>query len=363
MEHYLIYAVILLGVWAFARLIKVFELTGQLKGNDRERVTHNDNRVNASLMIIFMVAFYAFIYWQIKHYSSLLLPEAASKHGVEIDKLWDFNIYIISLVFILTNTILFIFAWKYYYRKGNKATFFAHSTKLEMIWTIIPAIVLAVIISYGLKTWNAITTDVDPKETVLIELYAKQFDWTARYAGNDNVLGSTNYKLIADGNELALDASDAANMDDKLVKSEFHLPVNKEVLFKFRSRDIIHSAYMPHFRAQMNCVPGMETQFHFIPTITTEEMRKKTNNPEFDYVLLCNKICGAGHYNMQMKIVVESEADYTKWLAEQKTFAETRNTSAATQTAEPIAAPSADTAKIVPAADTAKTATLTKATK
>ena len=342
MEHYLIYTVIILGVIAFARLIKVFELTSQLKGNDQEKVTHNDNRVNASLMVIFMIGLYAFIYWQVKEYTPFLLPESASKHGVDIDRLWDFNIYIISFVFVVTNTVLFVFAWKYYYRKGNKATFFAHSTKLEMIWTIIPAIVLAIIISYGLKTWNSITTEIDSKNAVLIELYAKQFDWTARYAGNDNTLGATNYKLIGEGNDLALDFNDQANMDDKLVKSEFHIPVNKEVLFKFRSRDIIHSAYMPHFRAQMNCVPGMETQFHFVPTITTEEMRKKVNNPNFDYVLLCNKICGAGHYNMQMKIVVESEADYNKWLATQQTVAESR-TPAPEAPATPAAAPATTT--------------------
>ncbi len=352
MEHYLVYAVIILGVLAFARLIKVFELTSQLKGNQEEKVTHNDNRVNASLMVIFMIAFYAFIYWQVKEYTPFLLPESASKHGVDIDQLWDFNIYIITFVFLVTNTVLFVFAWKYYFRKGNKATFFAHSTKLEMIWTIIPAIVLAIIISYGLKTWNAITTEIDPKGTVLIELYAKQFDWTARYAGNDQVLGATNYKLIGEGNDLALDTTDVANMDDKLVKNEFHIPVNKEVLFKFRSRDVIHSAYMPHFRAQMNCVPGMETQFHFLPTITTEEMRKKVNNPTFDYVLLCNKICGAGHYNMQMKIVVESEADYNKWIASQQTFAESRMPA-------PIAAPAAPAAPV----DTTKSVTAVKAVK
>lgn len=352
MEHYLIYAVIILGVIAFARLVKVFELTAQLKGNEEEKVTQNDNRVNAALMPLFMISFYAFIYWQIKEYGQFILPEAASKHGADIDKLWDFNIIIISLVFVLTNTVLFIFAWKYYYRKGNKATFFAHSTKLEMVWTIIPAIVLAIIISYGLKTWNSITTVIDTKGTVLIELYAKQFDWTARYAGDDNTLGRSNYKLIGDGNDLALDTTDAANMDDKLVKSEFHIPVNKEVLFKFRSRDVIHSAYMPHFRAQMNCVPGMETQFHFVPTITTEEMRKKLNNPTFDYILLCNKICGAGHYNMQMKIIVESEADYMKWIATQQTFAQSRMP-------EPAAAPATTAAP----ADTTKSVTAMKAVK
>jgi cytochrome c oxidase subunit 2 len=121
-------------------------------------------------------------------------------------------------------------------------------------------------------------------------------------------------------NPLAIDTTDKFSWDDKIVNGEFHIPVNKIVLMYFRSKDVIHSAYMPHFRAQMNCVPGMRTEFHFTPTITTAEMKEKTKNPDFDYVLLCNKICGATHWNMQMKIVVDSEADYQKWLSDQKTF-------------------------------------------
>jgi cytochrome c oxidase subunit 2 len=110
--------------------------------------------------------------------------------------------------------------------------------------------------------------------------------------------------------------------DDIIVKSEFVIPRGKEVSFKFRSRDVIHSAYMPHFRAQMNCVPGMVTEFHFKSTITTDEMREKTQNEEFDYILLCNKICGAAHYNMQMNIKVVEEEEFNKWMQEQETFAE-----------------------------------------
>ena len=138
---------------------------------------------------------------------------------------------------------------------------------------------------------------------------------------------------------MGVDMSDPNSKDDKQV-TELYLPKGKKVLFKFRSQDVLHSAYMPHFRAQMNCVPGMVTQFAFTPKYTTEEMRR---NPEvmaktkginkirsakgeelyeFDYLLLCNKICGASHYNMQMKITVVEEQDYNKWLSEQKTLAQ-----------------------------------------
>jgi cytochrome c oxidase subunit 2 len=202
---------------------------------------------------------------------------------------------------------------------------------------VIPAIVLAVIVIYGIKTWNTITAVADPNSQV-IELYAKQFDWTARYSGKDNTLGASNYKLITSTNDLGMDSTSKEGMDDIIVKNELHLVVNKEVEFKFRSRDVIHSAYFPHFRAQMNCVPGMTTMLHFTPTITTAEMRQKPEviaqwaginarrkergekPEEFSYILLCNKICGNSHYNMQMTIIVETQEEYDQWMSKQKPY-------------------------------------------
>ena len=221
-----------------------------------------------------------------------------------------------------------------------------------MIWTIIPVITLAGLILYGLYTWTDIMTVEENDEALVVELYAQQFNWKARYAGEDGVLGDANVRFLQDfdgKNLVGIDATDPNGFDDIIVQ-ELHLPVGREVIFKMRSQDVLHSAYMPHFRAQMNCVPGMITEFAFTPKTTTEEMRlnpemiakvKKINkirmekskelvasgdtalDPyEFDYLLLCNKICGASHYNMQMKIIVESEKDYAKWIADQQTFAE-----------------------------------------
>jgi cytochrome c oxidase subunit 2 len=160
----------------------------------------------------------------------------------------------------------------------------------------------------------------DKDKPVIVELYAKQFDWTARYAGSDEKLGRANFQLIQGGNFLGIDSTDVAAKDDKIVKGEFHVPVGKPVQFVFRSQDVIHSAYMPHFRAQMNVVPGLKTQFNFVPTITTNEMRQIVKNADFDYYVLCNKICGAAHYNMQMKIVVDTPEQYAQWIAQQNTF-------------------------------------------
>ena len=276
------------------------------------------------------------------------MPEAASEHGQDYDQLMMMSMGIIFFVQTVTQALLHYFGYKYRGQKGRKALFFADNDRLEFIWTIIPVIVLAGLILWGLYTWTSIMDINEDDDPLVVELYAQQFSWTARYSGEVNVLGDANVRLIdiANANVLGVDESDP-NAEDDIIVKELHLPVGRKVNFKMRSQDVLHSAYMPHFRAQMNCVPGMITQFSFTPTITTEEMRmnpdivdkvKRTNalraewaaegrsnsDPwEFDYILLCNKICGKSHYNMQMKIIVETEEEFNKWLAEQKTFKET----------------------------------------
>lgn len=359
MIKFLIYVAIVLGVLAVGYLVRVFELASALKGKKNEEITERDNKLMAKLMLTFLVVFFLFVIYNLYSYGTRLLPESASVHGVELDWLFDFNMAILWFVFVVTHIVLFWFSYKYYGRKGNVATYFPHNNKLEMIWTVIPAIVLAVIVIYGIKTWNKITEPAKP-ESMIVELYSQQFNWTARYAGKDNALGFSNYKMITSTNDLGLDSTSAEGQDDIIVKNEIHIPVNKEIEFKFRSRDVIHSAFFPHFRAQMNCVPGMVTMLHFTPTITTAEMRNKPDvmenqreineiriakgeKPvEFDYVLLCNKICGDSHYDMQMTIVVDTQEDYDKWIASKKPFYAKAEAAPAPKAAE--AAPAADTA-------------------
>jgi cytochrome c oxidase subunit 2 len=320
MVNLLIAIVLILAVIVLARVIRVFELGATLRGEDPSAVNENDNRTQATLLVFGGLGFMAYVFYMI-FWGPETLPISASEHGVKTDFLLSLSWIIILPVFFLTHILLIYFAYKYFHRSNRKSDFFAHSTKLEAIWTIIPTIVLSSLIIYGIGTWNEITGPA-PEEAIVIELYAKQFDWTARYAGADNKLGASGYRLIEGSNTLGVNMSDDAAQDDKIVRGEFHIPVGKPVLFKFHSRDVLHSAYMPHFRAQMNCVPGMTTQFHFVPTITSVEMKAETGNPDFEYLLLCNKICGGAHYNMQMNIIVESEADFNAWLAGQKTIAE-----------------------------------------
>jgi cytochrome c oxidase subunit 2 len=315
----LVYAAIVLTVFAIGYLVRVYELAISLKDKKPHEVTEKDNKMMGRVMLTFLFVFFAFVIWNLKTYVPLMLPESASEHGVNLDWLFNFNMAILFIVFAITHVVLFYFAYKYYGRKNNTATFFPHNNKLEMIWTVIPAIVLAVIIILGLKAWTNITAPASDKAMV-IQLYSKQFDWTVRYAGKDNKLGESNYKLITAENDLGMIASDPNGQDDIIVKNEFHIPLGKEVEFKINSRDVIHSAYFPHFRAQMNAVPGMTTMLHFTPIITTAQMREKLGNPEFEYIVLCNKICGNSHYMMQMNIVVDTEEEYNKWIASKKPY-------------------------------------------
>lgn len=319
--NFLILIAIVLFCIAAGQIMKIFELSSAMRGEKQWVVTEKDNRLNGRLMLWFLIAFFGFCIWQFFKYKDKLLPVAASEVGVEIDWLLNFNFVIIIFVFFVTNACLFWFAYKYYGRTSNKATYYPENHKLELLWTIVPGIVLAVIIFLGLKSWTKITREPDGEEYMLVELYPKQFDWTARYSGDDNTLGFANYKFIQPGaNELGVDSTDEKSFDDFLVVTgqELHLRKGTRVKFVFRSRDVIHSAFFPHFRQQMNCVPGMTTQLHFVPTITTDSMKMITNDPNFDYVLLCNKICGASHYNMQMKIVVDEPDKFNEWYKEAK---------------------------------------------
>ena len=349
MTTLLVLTVLVLVAIAIWQLTKIFELSQlRVDASKSEIANDSDNRANGYLLFLFLIFIYGITIFSFAKYTKMLLPEAASDHGGEYDTLMWVSFAVIFFVQTITQALLHYFGYKYRGEKGKKALFYADNDRLEFIWTIIPVIVLAGLIISGLYYWTEIMDVNEEDDPLIVELYAQQFNWTARYGGQDNVLGDASVRLIDidRANVLGLDESDPNATDDIIVK-ELYLPVGRKVNFYMRSQDVLHSAYMPHFRAQMNCVPGMITQFSFTPTITTEEMRlkpdvvdkvKRTNqlraqwaaegrpnsDPwEFDYVLLCNKICGKSHYNMQMKIVVVTEDEYKDWMAEQKTFTET----------------------------------------
>ena len=340
-----------ISVW---QITKIFEISNLgAKKDDSQVASEKDNDLQGKLMFAFLVFIYLVTIYSFVSYTKVLLPDSASEHGYTYDKLMLISFLVIFFVQTVTQALLHYFAYKYRGINGRKALFITHNNKLELVWTVIPAIVLFVLILYGMTTWSDIMNFEEDEDALVIELYAAQWNWKARYAGDDNVLGDANVRFLNDfdgRNSVGIDSSDPNGLDDVVVTQEFHLPVNRKVIFKIRSQDVLHSAYMPHFRAQMNAVPGMITEFSFTPTVTTAEMRlnpdvvskvnrinkiRYDNSQEliakgeealepyqFDYLLLCAKICGASHYNMQMKLVVESEKDFNKWLNDQNTFSE-----------------------------------------
>ena len=362
MTSLLVIIVLLLLSVALWQLTKIFDLSQVgTSSNSSGIADDNDNNVQGYLMFGFLAFIYIFTIYGLIKWSGLVLHTPASAHGDEVDSLMNITWVVIFFVQAITQALLYYFGFKYRGRKDQTALYFSDNNKLEVIWSVIPAIVLAGLILYGLYAWSDIMFIDKDEEVIEIELYAQQFKWTARYSGEDNVLGKANVRYIEGINSLGIDPSDPNAQDDKVV-SELHLPKGKKIHFKMRSQDVLHSAYMPHFRAQMNVVPGMVTEFAFTPIYTSDEYRnltfmiEKVNNINtirtkksaelvalgqpaldpytFDFLLLCNKICGASHYNMQMKIVVDTPEDYKKWLKEKATFSEELKSAATAATDE-----------------------------
>tara|TARA_Y100000768_G_scaffold92483_1_gene66797 strand:+ start:339 stop:1403 length:1065 start_codon:yes stop_codon:yes gene_type:complete len=344
----LILILISVSIW---QVSKILELS-QPKSESTEIADDQDNQTQGKLMFAFLIFIYVLTIFSFFKWGDVILPISASEHGTEYDSLLWVTFSVIFFVQTVTQALLHYFGYKYRGVKGRKALFYADNDRLEAIWTIIPTIVLAVLILYGLYTWNDIMFIEEDEDALVVELYAQQFNWKVRYGGKDNVLGDANVRFLQDfdgRNLVGIDVTDPNGLDD-IVVQELHLPVGKEIQFKMRSQDVLHSAYMPHFRAQMNCVPGMITEFAFTPNKTTEQMRmepeiiskvRKINEIRevkskeliaqgeealepyvFDYLLLCNKICGASHYNMQIKIIVETENEFNKWIKSQQTFSQ-----------------------------------------
>ena len=401
----------ILMVLVLANAFDISKYTAKITG----RETVDQNNVNKWLMLIFMLVGLTAAAWEyVYHGKLILLNDSSSAHGVDYDSMFSITLLLTSIVFFVTQFILFWFSFAYAKKDGKKALYYAHNNRLEVFWTIIPAIVLTLLVLRGHQTWRSVVYAEENNNGKIrsIEVFAYQFGWKARYAGDDGVMGLADYKFISGKNELGLaykpevdsllvelkaqiendklqikelesgkalsllqasfaDAEslrdyksmestqkeiDAVNNGEKLddlnasikrktkqierilaiqnnqkqfasifngaanddiIVQEIHLAKDTLVTFNFRSKDIIHSAWLPHFRAQMNVVPGMPTKFTFRPTKSTAEA-KKERGEEFEYYLYCNKICGVSHYNMKIKVVVETQAELDAWLKTQQ---------------------------------------------
>lgn len=311
--YVLLFLLLCLFIGIIGKALKVYELSREVQGKP-EGI--NWNKVNGILFALFLIVGLYGVYWEYTVHGGMLLPEASSVHGKRIDSMFNLTLIITTIVFILTHIILFVFVYLYKANGKRKAYFYPHNNTLEMVWTIVPAIVLTILVLMGFLTWRSIFfTEEDPNnKPISIEVTSSQFAWDVRYPGEDGIVGGKNYKLINPINILGIDFSDQNSLDDLLAADTITIPVNKPVRFILHSKDVIHSFYLPHFRVQLNTVPGLTSYFEFTPTETTAEMIDKTKDPKFTFILLCSKICGDGHYNMKKVINVVSMDEYEQWV-------------------------------------------------
>ncbi len=323
------------------QIAKASEYVSVLRGEKKAR--EQANKINAFLMLAFLVLGLAGAWYCNKLlYKETLFPQgSASVEGEQIDTMFMWTLFFTGIIFVATQVALFWFAYRYQEKEGRKTTFFAHSNKLEAIWTIVPAIVLTVLVVMGLRHWFKITGD-PPKDAMVVEITGKQFGWIYRNPGDDGILGKRNYKLInnAENNQIGQDWQDVANHDD-LMPTNMYLIKDKPVKLVIYSMDVIHDVGLPHFRLKMDAVPGIPTTLWFTPKWTTEEMRKRLNNPTFEYEIVCDQLCGASHYSMRGIIKVVSQEEYDIEMAKLKpnyfaAFPE-KDPSAATDAVQPAA--------------------------
>jgi cytochrome c oxidase subunit 2 len=325
---YLIIAAAVLVFIVIFQIAKASEYVSVLKGEETSR--KQNNRINGFMLLGFMIVGFIGVYFCNKLlYKTTLFPQgSASVEGEKIDEMFMITTAVTGLVFIITQFLLFYFAWKYQEKEGRKAFFFPHNNKLELIWTVVPAIFLTVLVVFGLRFWFRITSDA-PKGALEVEIVGKQFGWMMRYPGKDKTFGKTYFRVISDENsnpfgqiwednaDLKLTA-DKTNFDDVVTTQTMYIVKDRPVKLIIGSRDVIHDVGLNHFRLKMDAVPGIPTTLWFTPKYTTKEMRERTGNPNFAFEISCDQMCGNGHYSMKGIIEVVTQEEFDIWMAKQK---------------------------------------------
>jgi len=365
---FFVIAIIVLIFVVIFQIAKASEYVSVLKGEEVSR--KQNNKINGFLMVAFLVLGLVGVWWCNELYYDMTLLDwpwdakhtspSASVEGTKVDEMLWITLIVTGIVFVITQILLFWFAYKYQESDKRKVFYFPHNTKLEIIWTVIPAIALTVLVVIGLRNWFIFTGDA-PDNAMKVEVTGKQFNWIFRYPGNDKEFGKKYFRLIdeAQGNSLGLEWKDTSIriknsmggekvmqfQDDPLshddvITTQLYLVKGKPVKFIIGSRDVIHSVGMPHFRMKMDAVPGTPTTLWFTPQYTTEEMKEITGNPNFTYELACDQMCGNSHFSMKGTIVVVTQAEFDAWMAKQPTAY-----AGAFPAAAPAAPPAADSAK------------------
>jgi cytochrome c oxidase subunit II len=313
MQNFFIVLILLLGFLITFQIAKASEYVAVMRGEEKSQ--KQSNRINGFMLLMFLVLGLIGVYYCNERLKGKILGPAASVQGEDIDRMLWITLAMTGFVFVLTQIGLFWFAFKYQASDKRKAHYYPHNNKLELIWTVIPAIALTVLVGFGLFYWYKITGDA-PKNAMVVEVTGKQFGWEFRYPGRDGILGKKYFKNIDDAkaNPMGQLWDDPANHDDVWVVQDMHLVVNKPVKLIIGSKDVIHDVGLVHFRMKMDAVPGTPTTMWFTPKYTTKQMQDKYG-PNFVYELSCDQMCGKGHTGMRGTVIVETQEEFDRWLA------------------------------------------------
>jgi len=319
MQTFFIVAILALGFLVTFQIAKASEYVAVIRGADKAR--KQTNKINAFLLLVFLILGMIGVYYCNERLAGKILHfgSAASDHGLLIDRMLKITLIITGIVFFITQVLLFWYCFRYQESDKRKAFYFPHNNKLEVIWTVIPAIALTVLVGFGIIYWFRITGDA-PKDARVIEVTGSQFKWEFRYPGDDGILGKKYFKRIDQvNNPLGQMWEDSTNKDDIFVSGEpMHLVVNKPVKLIIGAKDVIHDVGLSHFRMKMDAVPGTPTTMWFTPTKTSRQMKEETGNPDFVYEISCDQMCGQGHWSMRGEIIVESQEEFDTWMATKK---------------------------------------------
>jgi cytochrome c oxidase subunit 2 len=248
------------------------------------------------------------------------MPPLAAAHGGQIDNLIGW-IHIFMLALFVGWGAFFLYAIVRFRQSRNPVADYRgvtsnRSTYLEVGVAVVEGILL---VGFAIPLWAARVDALPPEnEALVVQVTGEQFAWNIHYPGPDGVFGRTDIKLLdLQSNPLGLDRSDPAAMDDVTTVNQLYLPVNRPVIVRLRSKDVIHSFGVPEFRVKQDAVPGLTIPIWFIPNVTTADMRTQTGNPEFEYEIACAQLCGIGHARMRGFVTVQSAEEFQQWMDEQ----------------------------------------------
>ena len=247
------------------------------------------------------------------------LPAAASSHAAEIDQM-TVLVHWLMLVLFVGWGAFFLFVLVRFRRGANpKANYAGAKGKFAKSTEIAVAIVeVALLLFYAIPAWATRVRQFPAEsEATVVRVIAAQFAWNVHYAGADGKFGRTDVKLVAAENPIGLDRSDPNAKDDITDINNLHLPINRPVLVRLSSMDVIHSFGLYEMRVKQDAIPGMQIPVWFIPTVTTDDMRRNLGKPDFEYEIACSQLCGLGHYRMRGVVIVQTADDFQKWMAEQ----------------------------------------------